>query len=123
LPTAFMLEYQKSGGRQTPNRVLLPRRSTGSFGADFVVNAGSFGANLVANTGSFVTYFVVNTGRALPYVRAGWRVPNARFLVPQYEGVWHTPSRLRPSNLTPCTFNKLICMQIEGSALLQTTFS
>ena len=24
-------------------------------------------------------------------------MPNDRFLVPQYEGVWHTPSRRRPS--------------------------
>jgi hypothetical protein len=32
------------------------------------------------------------TGRALPSSQVRWRMPNARFLVLQYERVRHTPS-------------------------------
>ena len=45
------------------------------------------------STGSFANAIKVNTGGALSFVKAGWRVPSDRFLVPQYEGVWHAPSR------------------------------
>ena len=43
--------------------------------------------------GSLFKACAINTGSALPFVKAGWRVPDDRFLVLQYEGVWHAPSR------------------------------
>ena len=44
-------------------------------------------------TGSFAHLIAVNTSSAPLFVKAGWRVPNDRFLVLQHEGVWHAPFR------------------------------
>ena len=71
LSLALILEYQKSA---------IDKRPTGQQKRQHA-------------TGSFVTTIAVNAGSAPLFVKAGWRVPNDRFLVLQYEGVWHAPSR------------------------------
>ena len=48
-------------------------------------------------TGSCLDCVAVNAARAQMCVKAGWHMSNDRFLVLQYEGVWHAPSRPLPT--------------------------
>jgi hypothetical protein len=82
---------------------------TGSLSKFVAVRAVRFVKIVSARTVRFTQVFINQTRSAPRCVQAVRRMPDDRFLVPQYEGVGHTPHRPQPTyceqNLSKATDN------------------
>ena len=79
----------------------------GSLSKIVAERAVSFIKIVTVRTVRFTQVFINQTSSAPRCVQAAQRMPDDRFLVPQYEGVGHTLRRPKQSNFKHCAFKAM----------------